>query len=676
MSSFDLLTEVIANESHFHIDIAGIPSSLASVTDMKSINDELCRDYCFEVDLLSPELLSPDNLIGKDVTLTIVWGMSDRTISGVVGKFVARGESHQGYHYELSINSHLFLLKHKRSNRVFTNMSVDALIKKVFEKSGFPMAMLDMQASGPTLEMVVQYNETDYEFVDRMMRKHGFVFGTVERGGSPRLTICNSSASFAANMDTLDILYQPPSATVRASESIFAVSRKSSLLTQNIHLNDYNYENPSNLNVTKKSSSNIAGFGESSIYGENYRSSGEGNVLAEVRRQSFDCQRDVLIIDTDCRAIRPGCIINIIDHPDYSDSYLVTKVAHMGSQSGGVNYGSKVKNLLYKNQAHLIPLDTDFKAEVPESAKVFTSFNAVIEQEVDDKGRYVVKMPFNQDGEGEESRPTRMIQPYGGSGHGMNFPLTQGTEVIVAGENGDLDRPIILGAVYNENAPSPVTSENNTENLIVTRAGHKLLMDDEQGSEKIELSNPGGANVFTMFAPSDADHFAELNSKEGDIKITAKKDLAFTSEGNHFITTEKVMTVGVTDHIKMLARENNILLRAGQGINVKAGTNIRFEATESNLDLVSQNDINLQAAQDASLYSQSGNIEIKAQQSDLSLEAGANIIIKSTNQGSINISQGSGSIEIDAGGNLNVNATTITLSASNIAIKGNAVSNN
>ena len=115
MSSFDLLTGVVANESHFHLEISGIPSSLVSVTDMRSVSDELCRDYSFEIEILSPELLSPDDLVKQDAKLSIVWGMSDRKISGVVGQFVARGQSHQGYHYEVTLNSHLFLIEESKT---------------------------------------------------------------------------------------------------------------------------------------------------------------------------------------------------------------------------------------------------------------------------------------------------------------------------------------------------------------------------------------------------------------------------------------------------------------------------------------------------------------------------------------------------------------------------------
>ncbi|REL26646.1 type VI secretion system tip protein VgrG [Thalassotalea euphylliae] len=675
MNAPEFLKDVVANESQYYLNVAGLPQGLLSVTDIASVSDEMCASYEFTVDVLSSELISADTVVGKDVSLGIVWGLADRTISGLISRFIARGQSHQGYHYSLTLSSHLSLLNHKRSNRVYTAMTVDAIITNVFEKSGFPMANFNMQASGPNVDMLVQYNETDFQFVDRIMRRYGMVYGVIEQEGTPVVTVSNTSADFASQSQTIDILYQAPTGTNRANESIFAISRKSSLLTNSVSLNDYNYEQSGNLRTETTNNSAINGFGADERYGENYQDTGQGDNLAKVRQQAIDCQRDIIIIDTDCRAIRPGMLINVVDHQDYSGSYFVVKVDHLGSQAGGVNYGNKVKNLHYKNQAHLVPAKQPYVAAVPDSARVFTSFNATIEQEIDDQGRYIVKLPFNQDGEGEQSKPTRMVQPYGGSGHGMNFPLTQGTEVIVCGENGDLDRPIILGAVYNEQAVNPVTSANSHENLIVTRAGHTLLMDDKLGEEKISLASPDKLNQLKLDA-TNGSHAASLTSVEGKINIHAKENINVSTNKNYIVTAEQDVNLLAGEHFKLATREGDISINANQAIQAKAGAGISLEATDNNIDIAASANINVQARQDMSLYAEQGNVSLKAEQADVEISAGANLVFKSTNNGSIHISQGNGSLEIDAGGNLTVDANSITLSAANIVIKGNAVSNN
>lgn len=676
MGFMDVFNELKASSSHFSVAIQGMPDGMVYVTDFESKNDRLCEDYEFKIQVLSPEHLTSDMLIGKDVSLSMVWSMTDRTISGLISGFIAHGQSHQGYHYTLVMNSHLTLLKHQHSNRVFTAMDAGKIISSVFKKAGFPTQKLSVQASSSSLDMTVQYNETDYEFVTRLMRKYGFVYSFIEQtGGDCTLHICNDSKDIAQKFDEVNLSYIPPSGQVRTSESIFAISRQAQLFPQSTHLNDYNYQAPGNLQVSQNNSASVTGFGEDSHYGDNYAQSGDGQTLATIRQQAFDCQREQIIVDTDCRALRPGMRLNIYDHPEHDGQYLVTRVEHKGSQNAAVEYGSNVKGLTYKNQAYLISVDQVYKAPLIPARRVFATFNALIEQEIDDKGNYVVKLPFNQDGEGQESRSTRLMQAYGGSGHGMHFPLTQGTEVLVCGENGDLDRPIILGALYNQNAPNPVTSQNPTENKLVTKAGHSFVMDDKKGEEKISLANKNNKNQLLLDATNGA-HQATLKSVDGDVKISAKENLQFVAENDANFIVANNFTTRVENKMQIQTREGDITVTSAADLSLKSTANTRIEATDGSLELKAAQELKVQAQQDVSVYSVDGNLELQAPQGDLELNSGNNITIKANGQGSIQLSQGGASIEIDAAGNLTIDATNITLSATNIAIKGSAISNN
>ncbi|MDI4668970.1 type VI secretion system tip protein VgrG [Pseudoalteromonas shioyasakiensis] len=676
MGFMDSLNELKANTSHFSVSVQGLPDGMVSVTDFESSNDSLCEDFAFSIQVLSQEHLSAEMLLGKDAKLNLVWSMSDRTISGIISAFTAHGQSHQGYHYTLTMSSYLTLLKHQHSNRVFTMMDPAAIVKSVFTKAGFPMQKFSIQASGPTLEMTVQYNETDYEFVTRLMRKYGFVYGFVEQtGGDCTFKVCNSSKDFSSLCDDVSLSYVPPSGQVRNSETIFAISRKAQLHPQSVSLNDYNYKAQGNLNVSTANNTSYPGFGDDSHYADNFPNANIGNSLAKVRQQAFDCQREQLIIDTDCRALRPGMLLTVYDHPDHKGLYLITRVDHKGSQSAAVEYGSQVKGLTYKNQAYLLPASVEFRAELSPARRVFATFNATIEQEVDDDGNYLVRLPFNQDGEGQESRPTRLLQQYGGSGHGMHFPLTTGTEVLVTGENGDLDRPIILGALYNQSCPNPVTSQNPTENKLVTRAGHSLIMDDKSGEEKISLANKENKNQLLLDATENA-HQATLKSVEGDVKISAKENLQFVAENDAIFTAANDFTNRVENTLQVQTREGDIKVTAAADLTLKSDADTRIEATDGSSELKAAQELNLQSEQDFSVYSVDGNLEFQAPNGDLNLSSGANITIKGEGRGSIQLSQGGASVEIDAAGNLTIDATNITLSARNIAIKGNAISNN
>ncbi|WP_462154597.1 type VI secretion system Vgr family protein [Pseudoalteromonas piscicida] len=666
-----------ANESHFAIEIAGLSGSLFKVLSFESQNDSLCSDYRFDIEVLSEELIEPDLVIGKDVTFSITWAMSDRTISGIITEYVCHGRSHQGYVYTLSFQSLLVLLKHQRSNRVYTDMPADAIIKSVLDKAGFPSGKLQFKASSPSLAMTVQYDESDFDFVARLMRRYGFVYGSTESTGSQaNLSVFDSSSDFSSEMEEITLPYASPTGQVRPSESVFAFSKKASLLNSGFRLYDEDYEKACALSVNSNNQTEVGGFGEDSIFAENFMTEGDGDALTKVHQQSIDCRRNVFVIDTDCRALRPGVALTITDHLNYSGRYLVVSVAHKGCQGGSVEYGSKVKGLTYKNQATIIPIDVQFKAPVIKRKKVFASFNATIEQEVDDKGRYKVKLPFNQDGEGEESKPTRLMQHYGGpGGHGMHFPLNKGTEVMVAGENGDLDRPVILGALFNDEALSPVTAENATENKLVTKAENTLLMDDKQGEEKIQLFTKAQENMLE-FNATEGSEFIKLETKKGYIDIKSKEAMTLQSQANIVAQADKEISIRAEDAVYIQSIESNIEINAKEAIQLTADTDIKIQSADSNIQFEAQQSINLEAAQDISYFSVGGNVELAAQNGNFTINADRNISIVGQGGGSIQLSQGGGKIEIDAAGNITIDANNLNLSASNISVSGSAISHN
>ncbi len=665
-----------ANQNHFSLEVTGLPSELLQVLSFHSEHDGLCEDFYFDIEMQSAEPINAGHVIGKDITLTTVWGTENRTISGIGSYFIAHGQSHQGFHYTVRLASFLTLLKHSHSNRIFTDMTPAAIVRTVLQKAGFPMAILQMQAQGPQLDMVVQYDEDDYQFVTRLMRRYGFVYGFVEQNeGRAQFVVCENSADFAAKFDAIDLSYVAPSGQVRISETIFAFSEKATLHCNSVSYNDYNYEAPADLTLNSQSQSKTPGAGSDSRYGENYKATGAGKALADVRMTSLDSMRHQLIIDSDCRALRPGVILNVYDHDSYNGRYLVVAVEHKGDQGAGVEYGNHVKGLTYKNQARILPIGQDFKAPLLPQRRAFATFSAFIEQEIDDKGRYIVKLPFNQDGEGQESRPTRLMQPYGGSGHGMHFPLTAGTEVLVCGENGDLDRPIILGALYNQNTPNPVTSANAHQNKLVTKAGHSLVMDDQNGQEHIELATDGSQNSLKLDA-TDGAHMARLQSLDGEIHVQAKHAVSFKAGEDMVADAGNDIKLQAQNQIQMQTRENDISLTAAGDIQATSDANIRLQANDGGIDIKADQHIQFQAEQDTTLLSSNGNIHAQTDTGNIELASGNNITLVGTGQGSIQLSQGGGSIEIDAAGNLTIDAQNITLSAANITVKGNAISDN
>jgi len=673
---FAFSKELQANASQFTIRVQGLPESLFIVNDFNSENDALAEDFQFNVRVVAKQVLNCQSILGKDVTLSVLWNNTEKTVTGIVSEVIGHGQNQQGFHYTITISSLLTLLKHSRSNRIFTDMSVDEIVRSVLQKAGFPMDKLQLNTQGPTLAMTVQYDESDYAFVTRLMRQYGLIYSVVEvsAGLSNLLVVANTNA-LSQYCDAITLSYIPPSGQVRNSESVFAVSEITQLRNHSVRFDDYDYQTASSFSNRQQNATQSPGFGEQCSYGANIADQAQATLLAETAMQAIDCARRTLLFDTDCRALRPGSVINLVDHDQFSGNYLVVRVEHQASQSHGLTYGDNVKGLNYKNQVHAIPTSIPFKAEPIAAKRVFATFSATIENEVDDNGEYRVNLPFNIDGEGQASKNTRLMTPYGGQGHGMHFPLTQGTEVLVCGENGDLDRPIILGALYSPSTPSPINSSNPTENKLVTRSGHSLLMDDAIGAEKIIMATNNSDNRLELNATNGA-HFAELASKNGDVRVKAKEQVKIEAGGNITQSARQDITIRADQNIQMQSLEGDINVSAQQTLSQTATRDVSIIASDGDLSLSAQQALQLQSRDDISIYSSDGNLELQAQRGDLTLASGSNTTISCGQRGSIQLVQGRGSVEIDAAGNLSIDATTLTLSAQNIVIKGNAITNN
>jgi type VI secretion system secreted protein VgrG len=133
-------------------------------------------------------------------------------------------------------------------------------------------------------------------------------------------------------------------------------------------------------------------------------------------------------------------------------------------------------------------------ARVTPRPRIFGVLPAVIETDdigtitttpfLDALGRYRVHFKFDAEAAGTRhgSHWVRLAQPLSGPGYGWSFPIRRGVEVMVAFEDGDPDRPVIVGAVYNAHAPNPITSANAQKSRLVSQSGVTFEIDDGEGA--------------------------------------------------------------------------------------------------------------------------------------------------------------------------------------------------
>ena len=329
----------------------------------------------------------------------------------------------------------------------------------------------------------------------------------------------------------------------------------------------------------------------------------------------------------------------------------------------------------YENVFIAVPAGKPYVPVLPQRKLIASSITATIAEEVDAAGNYQIRLPFDDrtDADGDASIPTRLSQPFGGSDHGMHFPLTKGTEVIISFENGDVDRPTILGAVYNESAPSVVTNANAYENLIRTRGNHELLLDDTPNNEKIQLNTEEQKNRLQLNATDD-NQLAELHSEEGDVEIFAGKSMQVQSGQNFNVDVGENHEVVVKGDYSLMTEEGDINHQSGKNLQLTAKEDLTWVTEEGELNVQVGDKLILEAANGISTHVVSGNHSIVVEDGGYELEASANISVSAGE--SITLTQGKGSIQIDSNGNLTLDGPSVEIVADKIVIKGGSVANN
>ncbi|HBP20983.1 MAG TPA: hypothetical protein DEA08_24760, partial [Planctomycetes bacterium] len=351
----------------------------------------------------------------------------------------------------------------------------------------------------PQREYVVQYEETDYDFLCRWLEHEGVFFFFENDGTNEKVVFADTMASYKPVVPGASTYpYRPQARSQGAGsdsgkddEEVLSFGQRVVRQPKKVALNDYNWRNPaSRLSSTRDVFSE--GCGHQTEYNDHYKTPEQGAKLAEVRAQEFHCRSQVYHGQSTCRAFRPGRTFELDEHfrSDFNANFLITRVSHEAEQSINLE-ASTVTGATYRNDFEAIPADRDWRPErLTEWPSIKGVMNAKIDSvgpgdyaDLDEEGRYLVRIPFDEahdeTPDGECSRRMRMAQPYAGVDSGIHFPLLKGTEVLITHVDGDPDRPVIASAVPNPDTHTPVDQGNNRQNRISTTNGNVIVLDDD-----------------------------------------------------------------------------------------------------------------------------------------------------------------------------------------------------
>jgi type VI secretion system secreted protein VgrG len=442
--------------------------------------------------------------LGKSVTVKLktVDG-KDRYFNGLLAEARWAGPRATFFVYQLVVRPWLWLLSLTSDCRIFSQKSPLDIVKQVFTDRGFSDFRDATQSSYPTLEYCVQYRETDFDFVSRLMEQYGIYYFFEYSDGKHTLVLADGKASHQTISDLSTVSFLPDTAAGRQlSQHIERWSRGRKVESGSFKLNEYDYNKPgADLLVN---SDKPGGYAHDSMemydYIGEYSERSVGDKLAQVEAEAAQSLDDRRTGTGSALSLFPGGLVTLKDYPvgDENQEYLVVACRHFFHaqqyRTGGGDGGAG-----YVGNFEFTPSSRQFRAELDTERPYISGVQSALvvgekgeEIDVDEQGRIYVQ--FYWDRKKKPSRRIRVAQFWAGAHHGSLFLPRIGDEVLVQYEDGDPDRPVAVGSVYNAKNQVPTfLPTNKTYSAIVTRSsknssGHNLLLfDDTAGEERVRI---------------------------------------------------------------------------------------------------------------------------------------------------------------------------------------------
>ena len=434
--------------------------------------ERLSALFVYDLELRCEETaVDPADVIGQEVSFRIEdqekreTEREPRYISGIVSRFlVSSMATDRRRRYHATVVPAVWRLTQRSDCRVFQDKTVKDIVEQVFSDASF--SDYDMQAvtrSHPTLKYCVQYMESDFAFVSRLLEEHGIFYYFTHEDGKHTMTLCDGPTGYVrCPEDPLlfawDVYREPRMTAWRHHYAYFPGKFDS---------RDWNFETPREPVKGQSSSSvEVPGITDTEMfeYPGGYEDADQATAVADLRIQERESGYHFVHAVGCYDSLLPGMTIGVKalpgEDPDSSadNRFLITGIRYHAEQLP--EYG--VGTVGYRNVMTCIPEDVTFvPPRVTPKPRMFGPQTAIVvgDKETDeglvDTDKYGrVKVQFHWDRKGQKDKDSscwiRVAQSLAGGGFGAMALPRIGWEVVVSFLEGDPDRPLITGVVYNE----------------------------------------------------------------------------------------------------------------------------------------------------------------------------------------------------------------------------------
>ncbi len=472
--------------------------------------EAISRLFKFELDLLSEQSsISFSDIIGTNVTIGLrQQDNSYRYLNGVISRFVQQATDERFTFYSAEMVPWLWFLTRNADSRIFQNKSVPDIVAQVFTDLGFNDYSISLHGSYDAREYCVQYRESSFQFVSRLMEECGISYFFQHEHGKHTMVLADAPTNHNECPGQSKCRYAKVAAGP-LGDAITGWQIGQELRTGKYSLEDYNFKKPStDLMASEPTVYAIGGNRKFEIYDYpgDYSTKADGQALARIRMEEQEAEHLVAHGESQCRMFVSGYKFSLEEHPrkDLNTDYVLTEIRHTATTD---TYSSSrsPEGEHYSNAFTCIPFSTPFRPlRITPQPTVKGPQTAVVvgpggeEIYTDQYGRIKVQFFWDRLGKKNENSScwVRVSQLFAGKNWGAMFLPRIGQEVVVDFLEGDPDQPLITGRVYNaEQMPPGALPDNMNVSGWRTRStkgggdhdANVLSFDDTKGSEVLYM---------------------------------------------------------------------------------------------------------------------------------------------------------------------------------------------
>ncbi|EFM6462360.1 type VI secretion system Vgr family protein [Escherichia coli] len=722
MNLTDSLQNVLSGAgtlNRYRLDIPSCPSSL-DVEDFSG-TEGISKIYRYDIIFTSTDRY-PDAawFLRKSATLIMGTGLLEslteqKKVHGVITDFRRISGSEDQAQYRITLKPFISLLdKQFRTHRFFVNKSVPEVVEQILTEHGLKgwEYEFSLKRTYPKREQINQYQESDLRFIQRLLAEVGiFYFFTLHPDAQTEVIHFGDTQAALIFDKTLPV-NSPSGMSDSGTDSVWALNVEHRVVESRVITNDYNHREAQNILMSVPADM-TRGEGCDTSYGEVYhyrpRHTERGdkidpapetaNFWARLDHERFLAEQTRITGKSTDASLLPAQVLTITDSTPpvlpapLQEPVLLTQLLFTGSRKSALQV--MLSAVPYSEivcwRPPLLPRP---KITGTMTARVTSAKEGDIYAWQDASGMYRVKFDADRDDKnpGQESMPVRLAKPYSGDTYGFHFPLIQGTEVAIAFEEGDPDRPYIAHALHDSRHVDHVTDKNGTRNVIRTPANNKLRMEDKRGEEHIKLSTEyggktqlnlghnvdasrelrgegaelrtddwisirGGKGIFISadmqpqaqgkmldmdeairqleqalsLARSMAKAATAANATQGDISCQQRLNASLTD------LTAPGMLLHAPDGIGMVSARALRIASGSESVGIMSGDNTDISAGQS-FTVVAEGAVSLLSRnQGMQLLAAKGRVNIQAQSDDLSMSSQQNLDIQSS-EGKVTVS--------------------------------------